>query len=171
MSSLTHRWSKCFIQRGLTCKYSQTPSRKCTCTCAKWAGGTLEPLGGEPPRPSSCPSARVQQRWCCVASTADCSVAPEDRNVGLCLFLFLWNIRICECRQPIQFLEKHCKGQILKSIHEVSSTCKRSECKLLVKSRTSSYSILSLIGLMPSCLLLPWPCEAVESKHQYQNEN
>nr|XP_058904774.1 uncharacterized protein LOC131746959 [Kogia breviceps] len=42
------------MQRGLTCKYSQMPSRKCM--CAKWAGGTLEPLGGAPPRPSSCPS-------------------------------------------------------------------------------------------------------------------
>ena len=52
-------------------------------------GGMLEPLGGEQPRPVSCPHApRAQRRGSCVARTAAGLVTPEDRNVGLCLFLF-----------------------------------------------------------------------------------
>ena len=52
-------------------------------------GGMLEPLGGEQPRPVSCPPApRAQRRGSCVARTAAGLVTPEDRNVGLCLFLF-----------------------------------------------------------------------------------
>ena len=51
--------------------------------------GMLEPLGGEQPRPVSCPSApRAQRRRSCVARTAAGPGTPEDRNVGLCLFLF-----------------------------------------------------------------------------------